>query len=56
MDTIIKVLRIFFYVMVVLTLALYAADYMALWANVYWVWSGTAAVGASVIKFFLRFV
>lgn len=56
MDAIIKVIRIFFYVMVVATLALYGADYMGWWSNAYWVWAGTAAIGASLIKFFLRFV
>lgn len=51
-----KLLRILFYVFVVVTLVGFAAEKWFDYPNTYWVWSGLGAIGASVIRFFLRFV
>lgn len=51
-----KFLRILFYVFVVVTLVGFAAEKWLDYPNTYWVWSGLGAIGASVIRFFLRFV
>ena len=51
-----KLLRILFYVFVVVTLVCYAAERLYEWPNTYWVWCGLGAVGTSLIRFFLRFV
>lgn len=59
MDPIIfmqKLLRILFYVFVVVTLVCYASERWYDWPNTYWVWCGLGAVGTSLIRFFLKFV
>lgn len=51
-----KLLRILFYIFVVVTLVGFAAEKWFDTPNTYWVWSGMGAIGTSVIRYFLRFV
>lgn len=51
-----KFLRILFYVLVVAAIAGYAAERWFDMPNTYWIWCGMGAIGASIIRFFLRFV
>lgn len=51
-----KVLRILFYVCVVVTIAAYAADRWFDYPNVYWMYAGLGAIGTSLIRFVMRFI
>lgn len=55
-DVFQKVLRILFYVCVVLTLVCYAAQRWFDLPNPYWMYCGVGAVGCSLVRFFLRFM
>lgn len=51
-----KFLRILFYVLVAAALVGFAAERWFDTPNTYWIWCGMGAIGASVIRYFLRFM
>ena len=55
-DIMQKVLRILFYVLVAGALVGFAQNHWFGHPNTYWIWCGLGAIGASLVRFFLRFV
>lgn len=51
-----KVLRIVFYVLVAAAIYGFVQDHWFSNPNTYWIWCGLGAIGASLVRFFLRFV
>jgi len=51
-----RFLRILFYVLVIATVVGFVAERYYDYPNTYWIWCGMGAIGASVIRFFLRFM
>ena len=56
LDLIPKLLRILFYVFVLVAIGGYCADRWFDLPNTLWIWSGVGAIGCSLIRFFLRFM
>ena len=56
MDTYLiqKVLRYVFYLLVVITVGLYALAKYQGWPDEYWIYCGIATVGISVLRFVMR--
>lgn len=55
-DFVQKLLRILFYIFVLITLVGFAAEKWFDMPNTYWVWCGMGAMGTSLIRYFLRFI
>lgn len=51
-----KILRILFYVLVAGALIGFAAERWFDTPNVYWMWCGLGAIGASIMRFVMRFM